>query len=353
LAIGDVGSGNTHFVAYDGNGNVMALVQASDGTASAAYEYGPFGEVIRTTGPMAKMNPFRFSTKCQDDETHLLYYGYRYYNPSTGSWLSRDPIGEEGGLNLYGMVDNNPHNAVDPVGFHKEPHDKDVLGELHSADISLDSILPYDIASLPVTWKGKVFWRRVCCGTKHSKKGNAGQKRYRITVPEFLADVDATIEATAIKTIVKNWVKKKVSKSARHLVDLVDGDLSLNLKTKPKFRIHYDGCAETIVVAGSGDVKLTGNVGLGTRIGTTHDYGALGVNGSLSGGGLLVGRGVNTKVEILLRKGASIDLSVNAYAKIVIAKNPVLDEMFKDTFNIYKSLSDVTLVTFDLMNYVK
>jgi RHS repeat-associated protein len=40
---------------------------------------------------MAKLNPFRFSTKYDDDETDLLYYGYRYYNPSTGRWLSRDP----------------------------------------------------------------------------------------------------------------------------------------------------------------------------------------------------------------------------------------------------------------------
>lgn len=63
-----------------------------------------FGEVIRATGPMAKVNPFRFSTKYQDNETDLLYYGVRYLKTSTGGWLSRDPIGEKGGLNLYGFV---------------------------------------------------------------------------------------------------------------------------------------------------------------------------------------------------------------------------------------------------------
>jgi RHS repeat-associated protein len=86
-----VGNG-VHFVAYDGNGNVAALVSATNGTITANYEHGPFGEVIRATGPMAKLNPFRFSTKYQDDETDFLYYGFRYYNPSTGRWLSRDPI---------------------------------------------------------------------------------------------------------------------------------------------------------------------------------------------------------------------------------------------------------------------
>jgi len=66
---------------------------------------------------MAKLNPFRFSTKYQDDETGLVYYGYRYYDPGTGRWLSRDPIGERGGLNLYAYVGNNPVNFYDPYGL--------------------------------------------------------------------------------------------------------------------------------------------------------------------------------------------------------------------------------------------
>jgi RHS repeat-associated protein len=107
---------STHFASYDGNGNVRALVNAASGTVSAGYEYGPFGELIRKSGVMANANPFRFSTKYQDDESDQLYYGYRSYNPSTGRWLSRDPIGEAAGLNLYGMVDNSPVTSVDRDG---------------------------------------------------------------------------------------------------------------------------------------------------------------------------------------------------------------------------------------------
>jgi RHS repeat-associated protein len=77
---------------------------------------GPFGEVIRATGPMAKANPFRFSTKYQDDETDLLYYGYRYYTASTGRWLSRDPLGEKAAFNLYGFVNGNPLSRIDTDG---------------------------------------------------------------------------------------------------------------------------------------------------------------------------------------------------------------------------------------------
>jgi RHS repeat-associated protein len=92
----NLAANGVHFVAYDGNGNVTALVSASSGTVTANYEYGPFGEVIRATGPMAKVNPFMFSTKFYDWESGLYYYGYRYYNPSTGRWPSRDPLTEPG-----------------------------------------------------------------------------------------------------------------------------------------------------------------------------------------------------------------------------------------------------------------
>jgi RHS repeat-associated protein len=64
------------------------------GAKSRTTNLGPFGEVIRSTGPMAKANPFRFSTIYQDDESDLLMYPYRPYSPSTGRFLSRDPIEE-------------------------------------------------------------------------------------------------------------------------------------------------------------------------------------------------------------------------------------------------------------------
>ena len=106
-----------HFAVFDGNGNVAALEAAADGAMSASYEYGSFGEVIRATGQMAVVNDVRFSTKCQDRETDFLYYGYRYLNPTTGRWASRDPIEERGGLNTYALLNNRPVVAIDGVGL--------------------------------------------------------------------------------------------------------------------------------------------------------------------------------------------------------------------------------------------
>ena len=111
------GSTTNAFAAYDGNGNVMALVDASNGSVCARYEYGPFAEPIRVSGPMGKLNPVRFSSKYTDDESGFLYYGYRYYNPSTGRWPSRDPFSEAGSKNLVGFLNNDPLSHVDIMGF--------------------------------------------------------------------------------------------------------------------------------------------------------------------------------------------------------------------------------------------
>ena len=107
----------THFCAYDGNGNIVALSAASDGSVSARYEYGPFAEPIRLTGPAAALNPFRFNTKRTCNVTDLVLYEYRAYSPALARWLSRDPIEEVGGRNLYAFVVNVPTSRADLLGF--------------------------------------------------------------------------------------------------------------------------------------------------------------------------------------------------------------------------------------------
>jgi RHS repeat-associated protein len=115
-----VGSTTHHFVAYDGNGNVGALVDAGSATITARYGYGPFGEALQTTGAMAKKMPFRFSTKYTDNESALVYYGYRFYNPGLGRWLSRDPVQE---IRAYVSHRNEPTDRLDPLGLADVPDD--------------------------------------------------------------------------------------------------------------------------------------------------------------------------------------------------------------------------------------
>ena len=56
----------------------------------------------------APENPFRFSSEFYDSELDLVYYNFRHYSPALGRFLSRDPIEERGGLNLYAAYYNSP-----------------------------------------------------------------------------------------------------------------------------------------------------------------------------------------------------------------------------------------------------
>jgi RHS repeat-associated protein len=127
--------GNSSYqVGYDGNGNVSTLIKTGTNTVEAIYEYDAQGNQIRSTGTYADRNPFRFSTKYIDVETELIYFGYRYYNSQTGRWVSKDPIGEAGGINLYAYVRNNLVDAVDPFGlndwWYLPPKDGETVKEL-------------------------------------------------------------------------------------------------------------------------------------------------------------------------------------------------------------------------------
>ncbi len=110
-----------YYPSYDGQGNVTALIR-SDGVLAAAYEYGPFGEMLRAevSDTTVADNPFRHATKFTDLESGLVYYGLRYYSPSLGRFINRDPIGEQGGVNLYAFVGNDPVNRWDYLGLDDE-----------------------------------------------------------------------------------------------------------------------------------------------------------------------------------------------------------------------------------------
>jgi RHS repeat-associated protein len=104
-----------YYPTYDGNGNISEYLTAT-GTTAAHFEYDPFGNTVVNTDT-ANLFTYRFSTKPRDIETGLYYYGYRYYDPLGGRWSSKDPIGERGGVNLYGFVRNNGLNRIDFLGL--------------------------------------------------------------------------------------------------------------------------------------------------------------------------------------------------------------------------------------------
>jgi len=112
---------NVYFPVSDHNGTIHALVDADTGQVVAQYEYSPFGALISESHPASgvqfPVSPFLFQSKYYDAETGLYYFGYRYYDPASTKWLSRDPKGESGGLNLTCFCGNDPVNGSDPLGL--------------------------------------------------------------------------------------------------------------------------------------------------------------------------------------------------------------------------------------------
>ena len=100
---------------YDGMGNVVQYVDKY-GSLVAQYAYDAFGNTIKKSGAKADELKMRFSTKYFDDEAGLYYFGHRFYSPRIARWLTRDPIEEDGGVNLYAACGNDLINNIDVRG---------------------------------------------------------------------------------------------------------------------------------------------------------------------------------------------------------------------------------------------
>jgi RHS repeat-associated protein len=88
------------------------------------YAYDGYGIQISTSLPATVRNPFQYGGKYgyyTDHESGFILATYRWYSPQLRRWVSRDPIGYEGGVNLYEYVDGNPIMYVDPLGWEKLP----------------------------------------------------------------------------------------------------------------------------------------------------------------------------------------------------------------------------------------
>jgi len=111
----------TYYPLYDGSGNITEYVDGSQNIV-AHYEYSPFGQVLHSHGDKANDFSYRFSTKPVDSISGLYYYGYRWYDAKLGRWINRDPIKEDGGLNVYDFCGGDPINCYDYLGNERQWH---------------------------------------------------------------------------------------------------------------------------------------------------------------------------------------------------------------------------------------
>jgi RHS repeat-associated protein len=99
-----------HFA--DAQGSVIALGNAS-GQVTERYAYTGYGLTVATGANTAA---YRYTGRRFDAETGLYFYRARAYSPTLGRFLQTDPIGTQGGVNLYAYVNNDPLNNTDPDG---------------------------------------------------------------------------------------------------------------------------------------------------------------------------------------------------------------------------------------------
>jgi RHS repeat-associated protein len=107
-------SGTQYYYHTDANGNVLALTNVA-GTVVNQYSYTPFGVAESVLEGVS--NALRFASREWDADAGLYYNRARWYDPQLQRFISQDPIGIDGGMNLYTYANNDPVNGFDPTGL--------------------------------------------------------------------------------------------------------------------------------------------------------------------------------------------------------------------------------------------
>ena len=132
---GRTNSGASQSYLTDALGSVLQLANA-DQSAQADYTYGAYGQTTETP-PGASSNLIRYTGR-EQDTAGLYYYRNRYYSPVTSRFISEDPIGLAGGVNLYSYVGDSPISNNDPTGERAEPGDNSIYPSTFNCTCTID-----------------------------------------------------------------------------------------------------------------------------------------------------------------------------------------------------------------------
>jgi len=109
--------GETYRIIADHLGSPRLVINTTGGTIVQQMDYDEFGKVINDTNP--GFQPLGFAGGLYDRDTGLTRFGARDYDPHSGRWTAKDPIGFDGeDTNLYAYVENDPINGLDPIGLY-------------------------------------------------------------------------------------------------------------------------------------------------------------------------------------------------------------------------------------------
>lgn len=123
---------DTVYHGLDAQGSSVLMLGGGDSIEPRAVAFEPFGEVFATSELSSELDLALYSLQEADPDTGHYNFGKRYFDPVNGRWLGRDPIGEEGGANLYSYVRNRPSDLIDLFGeepINTLPGPESLIGE--------------------------------------------------------------------------------------------------------------------------------------------------------------------------------------------------------------------------------
>jgi RHS repeat-associated protein len=134
--------GSEHWYHTDLVGSVRVL-SSPTGNEAATYRYAPFG--VLATAPMdSPYNPLRYAARRLDGVLGTYDYRSRQYNPESGRFVQRDPIGMIDSTNVYIYVANNPLSSTDPTGFGR--NERSSSDELVPLYFGSNKLVPRNVA---------------------------------------------------------------------------------------------------------------------------------------------------------------------------------------------------------------
>lgn len=204
-------NGNFYFPYYGINGDILGYVNESGGVV-ASYTYGPFGELTSLSGSMADSFQFRLMTKRYDNVLNMYDFGDRWYSVALRRWISRDPLGEDGGINLYSFCENDPVNKFDPNGCIPLDTIWDIGNIIYDICVGDDVALAADTAALMLPYVPAGSTKLVkAARLSNVKKICPGAKKIEVTYKYVHVDYHFTKGPRAAKDWVSMTRGKKKS----------------------------------------------------------------------------------------------------------------------------------------------